>query len=170
MSGEERLASKQVGSGMRVLLSLACVFVVVAGLKAASELFIPVMLGLLLAMMSLPILNWLDLKLPRPLAVLMTIFADFLILGGIVFLGSGVIGDFQEKTPKYVERLVEQATAFSDKIDENIQKMEGYWNELSVVGLEESEGEEVPAGPEVPDVEPDSGNGEADGERFPTAG
>ncbi|MEM7601478.1 MAG: AI-2E family transporter [Verrucomicrobiota bacterium] len=118
---------------------MACVMIVVAGLKSASELFIPIMLGLLLAMMSLPILNWLDARgLPRPLAVLMTIVIDFLILGGIVLLGSGVIGDFQEKTPKYVERLVEQATEFSENIDQRIAKMEDYWLELSVVG----EGEE----------------------------
>ncbi|MEM6279429.1 MAG: AI-2E family transporter [Verrucomicrobiota bacterium] len=167
MSGEERQALKQAGSGIRVLLSLASVFVVVAGLKSASELFIPIMLGLLLAMMSLPILNWLDLKLPRPLAVLMTIVADFLILGGIVFLGSGVIGDFQEKTPKYVERLVEQATEFSEQIDQKIARMEGYWNELSVVGNESEE--EAPVKSEET---PEPVNGDAEFEIAPviTAG
>ncbi|MDF1656499.1 MAG: AI-2E family transporter [Verrucomicrobiales bacterium] len=146
MSGDERLARKQGGSGIRVLLSLACVMIVVAGLKASSELFIPIMLGLLLAMMSLPILNWLDGRgLPRPLAVLMTILVDFMILGGIVLLGSGVIGDFQEKTPKYVERMVEQATEFSESIDQRIAKLEDYWQELSVVGSEMKYTGEVPA-------------------------
>lgn len=146
MSGDERLARKQGGSGIRVLLSLACVMIVVAGLKASSELFIPIMLGLLLAMMSLPILNWLDGRgLPRPLAVLMTILVDFMILGGIVLLGSGVIGDFQEKTPKYVERMVEQATEFSESIDQRIAKLEDYWQELSVVGSEVKDTGEVPA-------------------------
>ncbi|MDA8909036.1 MAG: AI-2E family transporter [Verrucomicrobiales bacterium] len=149
MSGEERLARKQGGSGIRVLLSLACVVIVVAGLKAASELFIPVMLGLLLAMMSLPILNWLDRRgLPRPLAVLMTILVDFMILGGIVLLGSGVIGDFQEKTPKYVERMVEQATEFSENIDRKIARLEGYWQELRVVGAENEGNGESPVTPE----------------------
>ncbi|MDF1826053.1 MAG: AI-2E family transporter [Verrucomicrobiales bacterium] len=144
MAGEERLARKQAGSGIRVLLSLACVFIVVAGLKAASSLFIPIMLGLLLAMMSLPILNWLDRRgLPRALAVLMTIVIDFMILGGIVLLGSSVIGDFQEKTPKYVERMVEQATEFSENIDSRIARMEGYWKELSVNGEEKENPEEI---------------------------
>ncbi len=145
MSGEERLAIKQGGSGIRVLLSLACVMIIVAGLKASAELFIPIMLGLLLAMMSLPILNWLDRRgLPRPLCVLMTILVDFMILGGIVLLGSGVIGDFQEKTPKYVERMVEQATEFSENIDQRIAKLEGYWQELSVVGPESKTVDEAP--------------------------
>lgn len=168
MSGEERLARKQAGSGIRVLLSLASVFVVVAGLKAASSLFIPIMLGLLLAMMSLPILNWLDRRgLPRGLAVLMTILVDFLILGGIVFIGSGVIGDFQEKTPKYVERLVEQATEFSENIDKRIARLEGYWQELSVVGDKEEDTEEAAESP-LPDAvqDPEGGrNGDPEGER-----
>ncbi|MEM1441356.1 MAG: AI-2E family transporter [Verrucomicrobiota bacterium] len=162
MSGEERLARKQAGSGIRVLLSLASVFVVVAGLKAAAELFIPIMLGLLLAMMSLPILNWLDRKLPRPLAVLMTIVADFMILGGIVFLGSGVIGDFQKETPKYVERLVEQATEFSVQIDDQIKRMEGYWSELTTVGSEDAEGEAAPETVESVDGTAEQVRGEFD--------
>lgn len=160
MSGEERLARKQAGSGIRVLLSLASVFIVVAGLKAASALFIPIMLGLLLAMMSLPILNWLDRRgLPRALAVLMTILVDFLILGGIVFIGSGVIGDFQEKTPKYVERLVEQATEFSENIDKRIARLEGYWQELSVVGDGDEKKDEVTESPGPTAVEEAEGNG-----------
>src|SRR6056297_1955871 len=166
MSGEERLARKQAGSGIRVLLSLASVFIVVAGLKAASELFIPIMLGLLLAMMSLPILNWLDRRgLPRGMAVFMTIIIDFLILGGIVLLGSGVIGDFQEKTPKYVERLVEQATEFSETIDKRIAKLEGYWQELSVVGSEDEVTDQAPVAPEP--GEETQANGERDFEIAP---
>lgn len=159
------MARKQAGSGIRVLLSLASVFIVVAGLKAASALFIPIMLGLLLAMMSLPILNWLDRRgLPRALAVLMTILVDFLILGGIVFIGSGVIGDFQEKTPKYVERLVEQATEFSENIDKRIARLEGYWQELSVVGDGGEKKDGVSESPDPTAVEEAEGGGNGDAE------
>ncbi len=63
----------QSGSGLRVLLSAACLVVVLGGLKLSSELFIPIMLGLFLALLSMPILNWLDRRgVPRPLAVLTT--------------------------------------------------------------------------------------------------
>lgn len=118
---------------MRLLLSFACVVIIVMGLKAASDLFIPIMLGMFLALLSLPILNWLDrVGLPRPLAVLATILIDFLILGGIVFLASGVIGDFQEKSKGYAERMRKQAEEFSATIDGKIEKLENFWNRMGL--------------------------------------
>ena len=73
----------------------------------------------------MPILNWLDRRgLPRPLAVLTTILIDLLILGGIVFLASGVIGDFQKKSGEYTERLRSQASDFSRTMDSQIARLE----------------------------------------------
>ncbi|MDF1851868.1 MAG: AI-2E family transporter [Verrucomicrobiales bacterium] len=109
---------------------MACVVLLVAGLKAASSLFIPIMLGLFLAMLSMPILNWLDRRgLPRPLAVLMTILVDLLILGGIVFLTSGVIGNFTENSVEYTEKLRNQAAEFSRTMDQKIAQLEQLWSE-----------------------------------------
>ncbi len=123
-------AKKQVGSGIRVLISLACVVIVVTGLKLAESLFIPIMLGLFIALLSMPILNWLDKHgLPRPLAVMATVFTDLLILGGIVFLASGVIGDFNEKSGEYTERMRYQAGEFSVTMDQQIARLEGFWRD-----------------------------------------
>lgn len=116
------------GSGIRVLISLACFVLIVTGLKLASSLFIPIMMGLFIALLSMPILNWLDrLGLPRPLAVLMTVITDLLILGGIVFLASGVIGDFNEKSGEYTERLRRQAEEFSVTMDQQLARLENFW-------------------------------------------
>lgn len=124
-----RSARKAYGSGLQVLISSACVVLLVAGLKAASSLFIPIMLGLFLAMLSMPILNWLDRRgLPRPLAVLMTILVDLLILGGIVFLTSGVIGNFTENSVEYTEKLRNQAAEFSRTMDQKIAQLEQLWS------------------------------------------
>jgi len=120
-------------SAMRALLALACVVVIVAGLRAAAEFFIPVMLGLFIALLSLPILNFLHHRgLPRPLALLATIAIDLLILGAIVFVGLGVIGDFQEETPKYAKRLREQASDFSERMDAYLVRFEKFWQNLEV--------------------------------------
>ena len=122
------------GSGIRVLISLACVVLIVTGLKLASSLFIPIMMGLFIALLSMPILNWLDrLGLPRPLAVLMTVIADLLILGGIVFLASGVIGDFNEKSGEYTERLRRQAEEFSVTMDQQLARLENFWRSSGAV-------------------------------------
>ena len=123
------------GSGFRVLLSLACVVLIVTGLKMASSLFIPVMMGLFIALLSMPILNWLDRHgLPRPLAVLMTVVIDLLILGGIVFLTSGVVGDFNEKSGDYTERLRRQAEEFSVTMDEQLVRLEQFWRTAGGAG------------------------------------
>lgn len=122
------------GSGIRVLISLACVVLIVTGLKLASSLFIPIMMGLFIALLSMPILNWLDrLGLPRPLAVLMTVITDLLILGGIVFLASGVIGDFNEKSGEYTERLRRQAEEFSVTMDQQLAQLENFWRSSGAV-------------------------------------
>lgn len=123
---------------------MASVVIVVMGLKAASDLFIPIMLGLFLALLSLPILNWLDrIGLPRPLAVIATILIDFLILGAIVLLASGVLGDFQEKSKGYAERMRKQAEEFSATIDGKIHRLEEFWNRMGLEMQRDAEEEEA---------------------------
>ncbi len=133
---------------MRVLLSLASVIVVVAGLKSAAELFIPIMLGFFLALLSLPILNWLDRRgFPRPLAVLTTVLVDLLILGFIVFLAFSVLGDFQKKTKGYAELLRDRAATFSVEMDRQIQRFGDFWDQTP--DSEGGGGSESIADPEV---------------------
>jgi len=132
---------KQSGSGLRILLSLASVVVIVMGLKASAALFIPVMLGLFLALLSLPILNWLDDRaLPRPLAVVATVLIDLLFLFVIVFLLSGVIGALQSKSADYAERMRKQAAHFSTSMDQQIARFGSFWSRA---------GDEVPPGTET---------------------
>lgn len=119
---------RQAGSGLRILLSLASVVVIVAGLKFSAPLFIPVMLGLFFAMLSLPILNWLDDKgLPRPVAVLATILIDLFFLILVVLLLSGVLGNLQSKSAEYAERLRKQAAEFSESMDQQITRLGSFW-------------------------------------------
>lgn len=114
---------------MRVLLALACVVIIVAGLKAASALFIPVFMGLFLAVLSLPILNWVNRHgVPRPVAVLLTVAIDLLIIGGIALIASGVIPDFQKKGGEYADKLRKQVYSFSESMDEHLQEIAGLWN------------------------------------------
>jgi len=121
-------AKQSTGSGFRVLLALACVVIIVAGLRAASEFFIPVFLGVFLAVLSLPVLNWLIArKVPRPLAIILTIAVDLLILGGIVYIASGVIPEFQEKRVVYAESLRELTSDFSETMDAQLLRFGGFW-------------------------------------------
>jgi len=87
-----------------VLLNLACLVVVVAGLKASASVLLPFLLSILLAVLAMPVVRWLKgMRVPAPMAVLMTVG---LLIG--LFAGAGVVvgtsvNDFSEDRQKYEE-------------------------------------------------------------------
>jgi AI-2 transport protein TqsA len=90
----------------RFLLLAASVVVVVAGLKAAAPLVLPFMVAVFLAILSLPLLTWLQARrVPMVLAVVLTILADLAVLAIIVLMVSGSVQGFMDAVPRYRERL-----------------------------------------------------------------
>lgn len=93
-------------TGSRVLLVVASLVVVIAGLKAAAGLLLPFLISIFLAMVSLPLLNWLKSKrIPDWLAVLVTIIVAIGVLVAIAVLVGGSIQEFTREAPKYRARL-----------------------------------------------------------------
>ncbi len=85
-------------SGFRVLLTLAATVVVITGLKHSEAFFVPIMLALFIATISYPITDWLrNHKVPRFLAVLLTVLVDFAFLVGILSIAISLLGDFEAK-------------------------------------------------------------------------
>ena len=75
---------------------------VIAGIKAASSLILPFLVALFLAMVTLPLLNWLQRqRIPKPLAVLVTVLVAVAVLVGIATLVGGSIKAFTAEAPKY---------------------------------------------------------------------
>ena len=94
------------GKGARFLLTMAAAVIVIAGIKAASSLILPLLVAIFLAMISLPLLNWLQGKrVPTALAVPATILAALLVLGGIATAIGGSIKGFTARAPEYQQRL-----------------------------------------------------------------
>lgn len=92
----------QRGLGERVLLMAACLVVVMAGLRAAATLLVPFTVALFFAVLSLPMLTWLERRrVPRVPAVLITVMADLLILVALALLVSGSVQGFAEAVPRY---------------------------------------------------------------------
>jgi AI-2 transport protein TqsA len=84
--------------GVKILLSLASLVILIAGLKAAAGFFIPVLLAFFIATVSFPITGWLrGHKVPRFSAVLITVLVDFLFLAVIVVSAISLMGDLQTK-------------------------------------------------------------------------
>ena len=81
-----------------VLLTMAALVVVIAGLKAAQSFFVPVLLAFFIATVSFPITNWLrKRRVPRVIAVMLTVLVDFAFLAGIIFSALSAVGDLQSR-------------------------------------------------------------------------
>lgn len=95
---------------MRLLLVAACVVVLVAGLRAASSIMIPFLIAVFIAAISLPLLTWLQQRLPMIVAILGTILVDLLVLALAGYLvGStanqvaGEMGEIQATLTEWIE-------------------------------------------------------------------
>ena len=89
--------------GARLLLVIACLVVVVAGLKAAAAILVPFVLALFLAVVSMPVMFGLRIhRVPAPLAIGLTVLLDALVFGLVILLAVDALGDLNEKLPRYV--------------------------------------------------------------------
>ncbi|MEM9290381.1 MAG: AI-2E family transporter [Acidobacteriota bacterium] len=92
--------------GAQILLTLACTVVIIAGLRAAADILQPFVLSIFLAVISLPLLAWLqEYGVPRVPAVLLTLMAVIGVGGGVVALVAGSSDTLTREAPKYQQRI-----------------------------------------------------------------
>ncbi|MDE0891301.1 MAG: AI-2E family transporter, partial [Planctomycetota bacterium] len=92
-----------------VLLSLACVVVLVAGLQAAGSVLLPFLLSILLAVLAMPVVRWLQgMKIPATFAVLLTVCLLIALFTGVGVVVGTSVNDFSDKLPVYEELLREK--------------------------------------------------------------
>ncbi len=100
----------------RVVFLMAALVIAVAGLKAAQNFFLPVLLAFFVATISYPITQWLTKrKVPSFIAVLITVLVDFAFIAGIVVLGYFLLQDLQSKwNTKYAGQIYDQVRVGSE--------------------------------------------------------
>ena len=99
-------SQKQGDSGANFLLIAASVIVLIAGLRAAAPLILPILSSTFLALICLPLLRWMQLRrFPTPIAVLLTILVALSILGGVAIMIGGSVKSFSAEVPLYKESL-----------------------------------------------------------------
>lgn len=92
--------------GARFLFILACLVVVVYGLKLAAPILLPSALALFLAVLSLPVMIFLQHRhAPNWLAIGVTVMVNVAVFGLILLLASGSVNDLQVQLPVYASRL-----------------------------------------------------------------
>jgi AI-2 transport protein TqsA len=127
MESKEKLPIQRSG---QVLILLGALVLVVTGLKLAQGFFLPVLLAFFVATVSFPITSALrKRKVPRSLAVLLTVLIDFAFIAGIIVLGVTLVGDLQRK---WDERYAGQ---FSQQVRSGAESLAG---KLEQWGVEDS--------------------------------
>jgi AI-2 transport protein TqsA len=112
-----------LGPGIRVLIALAALIVIVAGMRAAAGLVVPFLLSVFLAILSGPPLAWLRKRgISRPIALLVVL--SVLAFGGvgIGILIAGTINRFVSEWPVAYEPQAQQlVTDWNEWIASQIQ-------------------------------------------------
>ncbi len=90
----------------QILLTVASIVIIVAGMKAAGGIIVPFLLALFIAVIASPPLLWMESHgLHRALAMLVVIAVIVGIGYGIVTVVSGSLKGFSQDLPLYKERL-----------------------------------------------------------------
>lgn len=92
--------------GARLLFILACLVIVVYGLKYASPILLPSSLAVFLAVLSLPVMIFLQhRRVPAPLAIGITVLLIVSLFALVLLLASQSLSDLQAQLPRYAVRL-----------------------------------------------------------------
>jgi predicted PurR-regulated permease PerM len=95
---------KRDGSGL--IIKAAAFVIVIAGLKAASTIVIPVLLSIFIAIISAPVLFWLvEKKVPKFAAFLIVVISVLFVMTLFGMVISSSAGDFIHDLPEYQEKL-----------------------------------------------------------------
>ena len=121
------------GGGARFLVIVASLVVVIAGLRAAAPILLPFLVSLFLAVISLPLMIWLQrLRVPTPIAVTCTVLADAAVLGALMFVIGQAVNEFTTAAPRYQERFQELAST-SLSVLANLGVPTDQWVTLEIV-------------------------------------
>jgi len=105
--------------GARLLFVLACLFIVIYGLRFASAILLPAALALFLAVLSLPVMLWLRKhRVPSGLAVLGTVMFNVAVVGLLILVASQSVSEFQTRLPVYARELQELQQSWVLRLEE----------------------------------------------------
>jgi AI-2 transport protein TqsA len=104
--------------GLRVLFAMACLVVVVYGLRYAAAILLPAALALFLAILSLPVMIWLRRHgVPSFSAIMIPVFLNVAIVVLLIFLASSRFSELQDQIPDYYDRLFALQTSWVESIE-----------------------------------------------------
>lgn len=104
--------------GAKFLFSLACVVVIVYGLRFARPILLPSALALFLAVLSLPIMVWLrNRRVPKYAAILIPVAINVAVVGLLITLASSSVSELQRQLPTYLNTLSQLQASWTEAIE-----------------------------------------------------
>ena len=104
--------------GAKFLFSLACVVVIVYGLKFAAPILLPSALALFLAVLSLPIMIWLrNRRVPKASAIVIPVFLNVAVVGLLILVASQSVSQLQRELPTYLNTLTQIQASWMDRLE-----------------------------------------------------
>ncbi len=89
-----------------ILVSLASVIVIIAGLKAAQDIVVQFLLALFFAIMFLPVFKFfVNRKLPKWLSLVIVLFINLIFVYILAFTIITSVNDMRQNLPEYQEKL-----------------------------------------------------------------
>jgi len=101
----------ELSRGFKSLLGIASLVVIIAGMKASTDILIPFLLSIFIAILCTSPLAWLQKhRIPPTMAVILVVACFILIVTVLSAVVGSSLGSFAEHIPQYQERLQEEMT------------------------------------------------------------
>ena len=105
--------------GLRFLVTLAAAVIVIQGLRLAQPILLPVALAGFLAIICLPLVMWLARRVPRSLAILVTVLVVAGAFGLLILVAS-------QQLPALQSQILTQIEAITPQLDPWLRQVEDW--------------------------------------------
>ncbi|MCV2403024.1 AI-2E family transporter [Marinomonas sp. C2222] len=97
--------------GTHWLVGFAALIIIIAGLKAASQIVVPFMLSVFIAIICTPLMTTLrQRKIPTSLSILLVVLLILVGVGSLALLVGATLDDFSSQLPNYKIRFAEETS------------------------------------------------------------
>ena len=103
--------------GLRLILAVACLFIIIGGLRSAGRFLVPVVLAFFLTAINMPFIGWLRRRgLHHVLAVVFAVLVNLSVLGIVVGLTVNAVAEFLDEAPKHVDQMRVKVEALGNRV------------------------------------------------------
>lgn len=120
--------------GAKVLLSLACLVVIVFGLQFAAPILLPSALALFLAVLSLPMMIWLRKhRVPKASAIILPVIVNVAVVVLLILVASSSVSELQRELPTYINTLQQLQVAWMDSFEARTDIIVSDWVDTDLI-------------------------------------